>query len=113
MIKQITLLKRKPGISPEQFKRHYEDVHAPMAVRNFVMLGSYTRNYVNKAASGLSDGDAMGFDCVTEMCFASMTDYRAYREKLTDPAIQAELGADVAKFMDAGATQRFVIDDVT
>jgi len=34
MVKTIALIKRKPGLSREEFIRHYEEVHAPLALKH-------------------------------------------------------------------------------
>ena len=61
MIKAISLLKRKPGISLEEFSKHYEEVHVPLAMRHFPFK-RYARNYV--ASPGAEE---LGFDCITEV----------------------------------------------
>ena len=33
MIKSVTLLTRKPGLTHEQFMRHWVEIHAPLALR--------------------------------------------------------------------------------
>ncbi len=57
----MLLVNRKAGVSREEFRRHYEDVHAPLAARHLQHLVRYVRNYV-------SDQLRSDFDCdvVTE-----------------------------------------------
>ena len=46
MFKVIWLLRRKPGITIEQFRAHYENSHARLAQKYFGdLLLSYKRNY--------------------------------------------------------------------
>jgi len=71
MIKAISLLKRKPGISLEEFSKHYEEVHVPLAMRHFPFK-RYARNYV--ASPGAEE---LGFDCITEVWFETMADCEA------------------------------------
>jgi hypothetical protein len=46
MVKLIFLLKRKPGITPEQFRAHYENSHSRHAQKyiGHLLIG-YHRNY--------------------------------------------------------------------
>ena len=44
MIKTIAMIRRKPGISREDFIRHYEEVHAPLGQKHFG-FARYVRNY--------------------------------------------------------------------
>ena len=51
-IKVIVMLKRKPGLSPEEFRHKYETGHAPLAVKLFGHLWTeYRRNYLGAANS--------------------------------------------------------------
>ena len=44
MIKIMLLVNRKSGISREEFRRHYEEVHAPLASSHLRHLVRYVRN---------------------------------------------------------------------
>ena len=53
MFKVIWLLRRKPGITMDQFRNHYENSHARLAQKYFgdLML-SYKRNYKTETWGG-------------------------------------------------------------
>jgi uncharacterized protein (TIGR02118 family) len=61
MIKQIFLIKRKPGMSFEEFKKHYLEVHAPL----FKKLFPQVRKYVVNLA--LQRGKETRYDAITEV----------------------------------------------
>lgn len=61
MIKQIFLIKRKPGMNFEEFKKHYLEVHAPL----FKKLFPEVRKYVVSLA--LQRGKETPYDAVTEV----------------------------------------------
>jgi uncharacterized protein (TIGR02118 family) len=65
MFKVISMLKRNPALTPEQFRKHYEEVHAPLARKTFPFIRKYVRNYVMPAPAGKEPG----FDCITEQWF--------------------------------------------
>ena len=69
-IKKIVLVKRKPGLSAEQFRDGYENSHSRIAVRLFGHLWlEYRRNYLLSGYNFTGDGggaDEVGFDAVSE-----------------------------------------------
>jgi hypothetical protein len=46
MVKVIALIRRKPGLSREGFLKHYEEVHAPLALKHFPTFKRYVRNHI-------------------------------------------------------------------
>ena len=46
MVKVMFLVKSKPGLSREEFCRHYEEAHVPLALKYFPTFKRYVRNYV-------------------------------------------------------------------
>lgn len=74
-IKMLVMVRRKPGLSPEEFRAGYENSHSRIAVRLFGHLWlEYRRNYIVKAQSfvqGSDSGDRatsgdVGFDAISE-----------------------------------------------
>lgn len=71
-IKKIVMVRRKSGLTPEQFRDGYENSHAAMAVELFGHLWlSYRRNYLtvgqNFDRAGEDEGpEQIGFDAVSE-----------------------------------------------
>jgi hypothetical protein len=106
MDKLLIFLKRKPGISFEQFRDYYEQKHIPLAERFFGhLIKSYTRNY-------LTPGDNIGpvlekvaneYDCVTELVFHDPDGYQQLRRIADNPEVINALSADREHFMDEAA----------
>jgi hypothetical protein len=72
MIKYMFALKRKPGMSLEEFKDYYENHHAPLALggskfvkyrRSYVIPGAYTSPHVDHK---IPEPD---FDVISEIWF--------------------------------------------
>jgi uncharacterized protein (TIGR02118 family) len=106
MIKAISFLKRKPGISREEFARHYEEVHAPLAMKHFPFK-RYVRNYV----IGDPDADVPGFDCITEVWFETMEDCEAAAEFSMSEDYKV-ISDDEEKFMDRSSIVAFLVEEM-
>ncbi|MBE0480291.1 MAG: EthD domain-containing protein [Dehalococcoidia bacterium] len=103
MIKGISLLKRKQGISREEFLRHYEEVHVPLAMKHFPFK-KYVRNYVT--------GDAVDFDCITEVWFETMEDCEKAAAFSVSPEYKI-ISDDEEKFMDRASIVAFLVEERT
>ncbi|MCK9541403.1 MAG: EthD domain-containing protein [Novosphingobium sp.] len=105
MIKVVMLVHRRPGMTFEAFRAHYEDVHVPLALSRFGLLRRYVRNYCDGA-----DGNEPPADCITELWF---DDLDALRRQGAETAGDAEIAADEVLFMDRERTRHFVVDERT
>jgi uncharacterized protein (TIGR02118 family) len=104
MIKAISLLKRKRGISLEEFCKHYEEVHVPLAMKHFPFK-RYARNYIASPGS-----EELGFDCVTEVWFETMADCEAAAAFSASKAYKV-ISDDEKKFMDRDKIVAFIVDE--
>lgn len=116
MKKIILLVKRKPGLTPEQFREHYENRHVPLALKLLAGFESYQRNYVRhdltyRPPHLTGTPIEPNFDVVTEMRFRTEDDYRKMVARLADPAIQLQIAEDSERFMDRGSMQMFFVDE--
>jgi uncharacterized protein (TIGR02118 family) len=109
-MKVVMLFKRKPGITFEQFREHYEKSHAPLAARLLPYFKSYTRNFVRHDMSYKSStlGGEVNFDVVTELTFESKEDYDRMTKALTDPAVYNQIVQDEEQFMDRSPGGRLI-----
>jgi uncharacterized protein (TIGR02118 family) len=107
MIKNITLLKRKPGTSREEFIRYYEEEFAPMTVKLFTTLKGYRRNYVIVPPGS----EELPFDCISEFWFEDMKGSKAAVEVL----LKTEAGKAVRdaekSFTDESKRVAFLVEE--
>jgi len=68
VVKTVFLLKRKPGLSPAEFREHYEEVHAPLEISLLPNIRKSVRNYITKNVMPASVEEP-DFDCITEIWF--------------------------------------------
>ena len=106
MIKIVMFVRRRRDISTEQFREHYETVHAPLAQSLFRSLRAYRRSYPDKVLSG---GEP-SFDAITELYFDDEAGFRETVTVMSSPAGKA-LQEDEEKFMDRPATTAMLVTE--
>ena len=98
----FVLLKRKPGMTFDDFRNHYESSHAKLGEKYFGHLfKSYRRNYIPEGKR-FSDGEIIenAYDCLTELVFREPGGYQELRRIAASPEIQSVLKADEELFLD-------------
>jgi uncharacterized protein (TIGR02118 family) len=79
LVKRMSILTRKRGLTPEQFKSEWWGFHAD-AVKKFPNLMGYTQNFVTDRSVGLgqpASDEALPIDGMVEMWFRSVADIEA------------------------------------
>ncbi len=104
MVKLLAFFKRKPGISVEQFQRHWRTTHADLVVRQRGMR-RYVQNHT--LASGYRNGEP-DYDGVAEAWFDSTQDMR----ELAPSAAYRAVREDEANFIDASSLGSVITDEV-
>lgn len=110
MLKTITLLKRRPGMSVEDFRNYYESRHVLLGVKYTQPEAlRYTRRYLS--TPGDSEADAPCFDVAMELWFADRESLDRVLARLQQPAIAAEIAADEEMLFDRQQTRFLVVDE--
>jgi hypothetical protein len=115
MFKVAWLLRRKPGITFEQFRDHYETSHAVLGQTYFGhLIQSYTRNYnlrpdPRAEAAGPIDrfvaARQWDYDCITEWELRDEQALVEIFELLFDPKIGKIFHDDEEHFLDRDAVR--------
>ena len=107
MKKLILFVKRKPGLTHEQFRAHYESTHAPLAKSRLApqWLVRYERNFLTPG-TGQPEPP---YDCVTEFWFADQAALDASVTWTRSEEGQV-LARDEENFMDRASMQTFLVD---
>jgi len=106
MVKSVTLIKRKPGISRDEFIKHYEEVHVPLVLRHF-SFKRYVRNHI--IPPGVEEAQ---FDCITEIWYENWAECHACT-KFWQSENGHELRADELIFMDRCKSVYFLVEEKT
>lgn len=127
-----SLIKRKEGLSPAEFRWHYDNVHIPL-VRALVgptFPLSHTRIYVTrnrKTVVTTEDGKSsqyfspvihlgdpsadIDYDSVTMMVWENKMAFDRFNDALADPENMAQLLADTGKFADASKLIIYAVEE--
>jgi uncharacterized protein (TIGR02118 family) len=107
MIKVIGLLSRKPGISHEEFVKHWVEIHAPMS-KTIPGLRRYSLNHVLDEPTRPDVAALIQVGLVDGIAELWYDDMEAYKNAKSCPEGQVWL-ADGATFI--GSAKTFVLED--
>lgn len=115
MITLTWLLRRKPGVSFEQFREHYETSHAVLGARHLGhLLIAYRRHYVlpaEQAGAGSAimqtvlAAKAWDYDCITEWDLPNEAAFEQVVATLSDPQIGKLFHDDEEHFLDRSSVR--------
>ncbi|WP_404482100.1 EthD domain-containing protein [Novosphingobium sp. BL-52-GroH] len=105
----ITLLKRRPDMSPDAFRAYYETSHRVIGEQ---VLAGYATRYVRRFLTPM-DGIDQPFDCdvVTEIDFPDVATRDACFAALGDPDTLAMIVADEEQLFDRSRIRTFSVED--
>jgi uncharacterized protein (TIGR02118 family) len=95
--KIVFLFGRKPGLSHDEFARHYLEVHAPLGRRVTRTMTGYVVNLVEQADE--TDAKLPELDAITEIWTPSVEEFFDPTHAFTSPEEGRELMADHESFI--------------
>lgn len=109
MIKLVTLLTRRPGLSKAAFFDHYETHHRVIGEK---YLGGHAVRYFRRRLTPL-DGNARGDDpdVVMEIWFRTRADLDACFVRLMEPGPAAEIAADEERLFNRARIRSFLVEE--
>lgn len=102
-------MRKRPGISREEFIAYYEDRHVPLVGRLAGFPMAYRRNFTRFGDEMSRNDDRIDFDVVTELVFASREDMQAWRGRLLGTDGGQTLAEDEARFLDRSSTRMILV----
>lgn len=113
-VKVMCLLKRKPGLSLEEFIYYYENNHVPLILRLLPYHADYRRNYVQQGGElSTMDGQPSDYDVITEASFATQEDFDRFCLEAAKPELREMVIADELNFIDRENLRFFIVDEHT
>jgi len=107
MIKLVFTLRRREGMSREEFQRYWREQHAPLVkrhagtlrIKRYVQTHSRETDF-DEAASASRGSEARFYDGVAELWWDSLEDLAAVYSSEAGQAAGAELLEDEQRFID-------------
>jgi hypothetical protein len=113
MFKIIMTIRKREDLSPQEFMAYYENHHAPLVHGIMRNVPVYRRNYIDGSASvaGIPGGgpDMAGYDCISEICFATREEAERHFTTLVSPANRDRTVADEANFIAPDGLQFYIV----
>jgi uncharacterized protein (TIGR02118 family) len=101
-IKRIPFLRRRAGMTREDFAAHWSDVHAPLARRHHPSLWRYVQNVVLDVVTP----GAPPVDGIAELSYRSSTDM--HERHFDSEQGRVVISRDVQRFIDVSRSERIV-----
>ena len=112
MIKVVTLLTRKPGMSREAFIEHYETHHRKIGEKYLSGFATkYQRRYMQSAGFRKQDGDAPPFDVLMEIWYPDQEALNGALAVLSTEEAQAEIAADEERLFDRDLIRSYTVKE--
>ena len=112
MIKVVTLLTRKPGMSREGFIEHYETHHRIIGEKYLSGFATkYQRRYMRSAGFREQDGDAPPFDVLMEIWYPNQEALNGALAVLSTEEVQAEIAADEERLFARELIRSYTVEE--
>jgi uncharacterized protein (TIGR02118 family) len=107
VVKLISMFRRKPELSPEEFHRYWREVHGPLVAST--KTGQHALRYEqnHRPLEDYANAGTMGYDGVTEQWFASLDDFYASLREDDFPLVDE----DMKKFIDTSTLVWIMTED--
>lgn len=100
-LKRITLIRRREGMSQQDFFKYWQTVHGPLAAKHLIGAGIYVQNNVVEVPVGRE----VEWDGVTEILYWDVNAFKYGH--FSQPDSRQVLGADCKEFIGPGMTLLF------
>ena len=112
MIKVVTLLTRKAGMSREAFIEHYETHHRKIGEKYLSGFAvKYQRRYLQSAGFRGQEGATLPFDVLMEIWYPDQDTMGAALAVLSTDEAQAEIIADEERLFDRDLIRSYMVEE--
>ena len=112
MIKVVTLLTRKPGMSREAFIEHYETYHRKIGEKYLSGFAvKYQRRYLQSAGFRGQEGATLPFDVLMEIWYPDQDTLDAALAVLSTDEAQAEIITDEERLFDRDLIRSYTVEE--
>ncbi len=112
MFKVMVMIKRKRGMSMQDFIQYYETKHAPLGASKVPNLKRYVRHFIRPFGNEIYGADnEPPYDVLTEIWFDDESDFKRGMAYLSDPETAAIIGADEEKLFERSSIRFMIMED--
>lgn len=112
MFKVYVLLKRKSGLTMDQFVNHYEEKHAKLGIEHAKYIKYYSRHYLYPGDDPLTgEVNEPEYDVITEVHFDSKEDFDKNSVLMRQPDTLKTMIEDEEKIFDRSKNRLVFVDD--
>jgi hypothetical protein len=112
MIKIVTTLKKRKGMSTEDFRAYYEGHHRTIGEK---YLKGYAARYVRRYLNAITDPEGNvsqpEFDVLLEIWFPDESTFAACRQRLNEPDTAGEIAFDEEKLFDRSQKRSYTVEE--
>jgi uncharacterized protein (TIGR02118 family) len=99
--KILLFMKRRPGMSMEEFQDYYENRHVPLCLKYSGGVSRYMRRFITAHPNPDSgESGELPYDVITELWFEDEATYRGTVEYLSTAVMPDEVVADERNLFD-------------
>jgi hypothetical protein len=112
MIKQLVLLKRRPGMSLEEFKAYYETRHSLLGIKFMPLCRRYFRRYVVPEPNPVT-GEVLelDFDVITEIWWNTRADFESTMREIGKADLNAIFREDEKHIFASHSNPVFTVEE--
>jgi len=112
MLKQVLLLKRRPGMSREEFIDYYENHHSKLVEPFMTQARRYVRRYVTPQKNPITGAVVeLDFDVITEIWWDSREDLKAAGKQIAASGISQAIYEDEEKLFATHDNPIFLVEE--
>ena len=112
MLKQVVLLKRRDGMSMDEFIDYYENHHAKMAERYMPLARRYLRRYVRPEKNPITGEIVeLDFDVVMEIWWSTRQDFEETMKQIGKGEAHRLFYDDEEKLFNSHNNRVFTVDE--
>ena len=101
MFKQVVFLKRRPGMTHEEFRDYYENHHAPLCQKYASGISRYVRRFlIPHPNPETGESGELPYDVITELWFEDETIFRGTVKYLATSIMPDEVVEDEKRLFD-------------
>ncbi len=112
MLKLVALLKRKPGMSMEEFKEYYETNHLPIGLPQLKGHAiSHHRRYLTPIPGPDGQASEGDYDVIMEIWFEDQAQLENAMQIWQDPDLVERVAEDTPNFLDRADNPMFFVEE--